>query len=188
MLPFRAILNAFCCCCCCWCCSNELKWEMPISSRLLLRRRAPTPLSPWRSELDRRSSMSSTTRSELERPLKSVMIVGLSGSDREFALVVESGGARGCTKLAPRVDPRLLDTPWACMRAWEQKLMLDLRRLLWRSKVFCAENGEGRTRYLEIEIYTYLTQFNKLTMQASLATYIMSPSCKFRSQLGFMIT
>lgn len=30
----------------------------------------------------------------------------------------------------------------------EQKEMFDLRRELCRSKVFCAEKGEGRTKYL----------------------------------------
>lgn len=29
---------------------------------------------------------------------------------------------------------------------FEQKEMFDLRRELWRSKVFCAENGDGLTR------------------------------------------
>lgn len=162
ILPFRAILKAFCCCCCCWCCSNELKWDIPISSRLLLRRRDPTPLSPWRRELDRLNNISSTTRSELDRPLKSVMIVGLSGSDNELALVVESGGARGGTKLAPMVDPLLLETPWAWINACEQKLIFDLRRLLWRSNVFWAENGEGRTKYLKWKEYIMKHYFSSV--------------------------
>ena len=149
ILPFKAILKAFCCCCCCWCCNNELKWDIPISSRLLLRRRDPTPLSPWRRELDRLNNISSTTLREFERPLKSVMIVGLSGSDKELALVVQRGGARGGAKLAPIVDPLLLETPWAWINACEQKLIFDLRRLLWRSNVFWAENGDGRTKYLK---------------------------------------
>lgn len=151
MLPYRPILIAvaFCCCCCCWCCQSELKCDIPISSRLLFLRLETAPLSPWRRELDRFSGISSTTRSELERPLKSDTMVGLSGSDKEFALVVESGGARCCGYAVLIDEPRLL-AAWACawIRAWEQKLMLDLRRLLCLSKVFWAENGEGRTRYL----------------------------------------
>lgn len=96
--------------------------------------------------------MSSATRSELERPRKWPCTVGLSGSDSELALVVASGG-RGDGKAVPeparpsdepRRDP--VAEPAACC---EQKLMLDLRRELCRSKVFCAEKGLGRTRYLQ---------------------------------------
>lgn len=153
MLPLRAILIAFafccCCCCCCWYCRSELKCDMPISSRLLFLRRQTTPLKPWRRELDRLNSISSTTLNEFDRPLKSVIIVGLSGKDKEFAFVVDSGGARGWVKTAPIPEPLRLATPCAWIRAWEQKLMFDFRRLLWRSNVFCAENGDGRTKYLQ---------------------------------------
>lgn len=75
------------------------------------------------------------TRKELERPRKSVAMVGLSGSDSELALVVESGGARG--DRLPSVEPRRLAPPAAAwISAPEQKLMFDLRRLLCLSKVF----------------------------------------------------
>lgn len=164
MLPLSAIFMAFafCCCCCCWCCKSELKWEIPISSKLLFLRLEPVPLRPCRKELERLSRMSSTTRKEFERPRKSVMIVGLSGSDKELAFVVDNGGARGCVKLAPIPDPRLLATPCAWIRAWEQKLMFDLRRLLCRSKVFCAENGDGRTKYLKIYVFLLPRKSNKI--------------------------
>lgn len=94
--------------------------------------------------------MSSATLSELERPRKWPCTVGLSGSDRELALVVASGGrgegkGPGGPPARPSDEPRRepVAEPAACC---EQKLMLDLRRELCRSNVFCAEKGLGRTR------------------------------------------
>lgn len=155
MLPFRAIFIPLwcCCCCCCWCCSNELKCDIPISSRLLLRRLTPALGSPCLKELERRRSMSSVTRSELDLPRRAPVTVGLSGSERELALVVARGGARGeLNPETPAPEPRRLFAPWDAIdwiRLWEQKLMFDLRRLLCRSNVFWAENGDGLTRYLK---------------------------------------
>lgn len=109
-----------------------MKCDIPISSRLLFLRLELAPLRPCRRELDLRSNMSSATRSEFERPLASVMMVGLSGSDNELAFVVGRGArGGGC----PIPDPRRLAT-WACIIDCEQKLMFDLRLLLCRSKVF----------------------------------------------------
>lgn len=141
----------------------------PMSSKLLF---LLLIVSPCLNELLRLSRMSSTTLRELERPRKAPATVGLSGKDKEFDLVVLNGGALG----KPIPDPRRLPVPapdkpaeataaLICDTSWaEQKLMLLFLLELCRSKVFCAENGLGRTRYT------------------------MSPSSSFRSQLGFMIT
>lgn len=80
------------------------------------------------------------TRNELERPRNDEATVGLSGSESEFDLVVTSGGGRLSGDGKPMPEPRLEPNGCVC----EQKLMLDLRRLLCLSKVFWAENGLGR--------------------------------------------
>lgn len=121
------------------------KCDTPSSSRLLFRLHID---SPCRSELDRRNSMSSTTRRELDLALRALPTVGLSGSDKLLALVVTSGGGRvmngGNAMLEPRLEPPKPSCPMV-----ELKLMLDFRRLLCLSNVFCAENGLGRRMYLE---------------------------------------
>lgn len=88
------------------------------------------------------------------------MIVGLSGKDKELAFVVDNGGARGWVKLAPIADPLLLATPCAWIKACEQKLIFDFRRLLCRSNVFWAENGDGRTRYLKQYVGSLYSGYN----------------------------
>lgn len=50
---------------------------------------------------------------------------------------------------SPMPDPRREPAAAAARLILEQNDMLDLRRELCRSNVFWAENGEGRTRYLE---------------------------------------
>lgn len=97
------------------------------------------------------------TRSELERPRAWLSWFGLSGSDNELLFVLPRGGARGVPKapidawlpmlLMPMPEPRL--DPAAAKFMFEQNEMFDLRRELCRSKVFCAENGDGLTRYLK---------------------------------------
>lgn len=128
-----------------WATDPKGKCDTPSSSRLLFRL---LMVSPCRSELDRLSSMSSTTRSELDRARSALPTVGLSGSDRLFALVVTSGGGRvmngGNAMAEPRLEPNAPPS-WPIV---ELKLMFDLRRLLCRSNVFWAENGLGRRMYL----------------------------------------
>lgn len=48
----------------------------------------------------------------------------------------------------PMPEPRLEFDPAAfpARLILEQNEMFDFRRELWRSNVFCAENGDGRTR------------------------------------------
>ena len=94
MLPLRAILMA-------------LLWfdgweappkDIPKSSKLLFLLALPTAVRPCLREFERRNRISSTTRREFERPLYPEPLpttVGLSGSDRELALVVRRGGGRG---------------------------------------------------------------------------------------------
>lgn len=95
----------------------------------------------------------SFTRSELLLPRVWPATVGLSGKEREFDLVVHKGGARGDPYpgkvFKPNPDPRLdaAATVWAIFK-FEQNDILDFLRELCRSNVFCAENGDGRTRYL----------------------------------------
>lgn len=124
------------------------KCDTPSSSKLLFRL---LMVSPCRSELDRRNSMSSTTRSELDRARSAPPTVGLSGSDRLFALVVTSGGGRVMNGGNAMVDPRLEPKPPPSCPIVELKLMFDFRRLLCRSNVFWAENGLGRRMYLRRE-------------------------------------
>lgn len=90
-------------------------------------------INPCRNELERLSKMSST-RSEWDRPRLAPSpdggpkeISGLSGNERELAFC-----GTGFVLLRRRLS--------------SQMLMCDRRRLLWRSKVFCAENGLGRIR------------------------------------------
>lgn len=99
----------------------------------------------------------SFTRRELLLPRVWPATVGLSGKEREFDLVVHKGGARGdpypgtpCIVFKPNPDPRLdaAATVWAIFK-FEQNDILDFLRELCRSNVFCAENGDGRTRYLK---------------------------------------
>lgn len=94
------------------------------------------------------------TLNELLRPLVCPTIVGLSGKERELDLVV-TNGARGvpypdpCNEFNWNPDPRRDPAaPAAAIFKFEQNDMFDLRRELCRSNVFCAENGDGRTRYL----------------------------------------
>lgn len=86
---------------------------MPISSRLLfLRLGSPIEGRPCLRELERLNKMSSVMRRELDLPLKLPATVGLSGSEREFALVVASGGALAAAKPPkPTPDPLLLPAP-----------------------------------------------------------------------------
>ena len=88
---------------------------------------------PCRKELERLIRMSST-RSEWDRPRLAPKadggpkeMSGLSGKESEFAFC-----GIGLALLRRRRS--------------SQMLMCDRRRLLWRSKVFCAENGLGRIR------------------------------------------
>lgn len=46
----------------------------------------------------------------------------------------------------PRRDPPAAAAAHAAAAILEQNEMLDLRRELWRSNVFWAEKGDGRTR------------------------------------------
>lgn len=79
---------------------------------------------------------------------------GLSGKESEFDFVVTNGGARGvpypvCDCGPPNVfnpipEPRR--EPAAAKLIFEQNDMFDLRRELCLSNVFCAENGDGRTK------------------------------------------
>lgn len=102
--------------------------------------------------------MSSTTLKLLERPRWKLATVGLSGNDKEFDLVVARGGGLPAwyPLRLPRAELLLLaicdDAPSCCNKFWEQKLMFDLRRLLCLSNVFCALNGLGRTKYLELNL------------------------------------
>jgi len=121
------------------------KCDTPSSSRLLFLLLMD---SPCLSELDLLSSMSSTTRSELDRARRALPTVGLSGNERLLALVVTSGGGLVMNGGKAIVDPLLeLPKPPSCPIV-ELKLMLDFLRLLCLSNVFCAENGLGRRMYL----------------------------------------
>lgn len=96
------------------------------------------------------------TRNELLLPRDWPATVGLSGKERELDLFGIIGGvARGvpypgrtpCSVFNPKPDPRRDADPtvWAIFK-FEQYDMFDLRRELCRSNVFCAENGDGRTK------------------------------------------
>lgn len=72
--------------------------------------------------------------------------------------MVAKGGARGSPYpgtppiwFSPNPEPRREADATACaMFRFEQNDIFDLRRELCRSKVFWAENGDGRTRYLNM--------------------------------------
>jgi len=120
------------------------KCDTPSSSRLLFRVLMD---SPCLSELDRLSSMSSTTRNEFDRARRALPTVGLSGNDRLLDLVVTRGGGLVMNGGKAMLDPRLEPKPsWPIV---ELKLMFDFLRLLCLSNVFCAENGLGRKIYLK---------------------------------------
>lgn len=93
------------------------------------------------------------TRNELLLPLVWPATVGLSGKEREFDLVVANGGARGdpypgpCKLFNPKPEPlRDADAQACAMFKFEQNDIFDFRLELCRSNVFCAENGDGRTK------------------------------------------
>jgi len=87
--------------------------------------------------------MSSETRKLLLLPRKGGCW-GLSGRDKLFAFIEIRLGGLGAEFLR-----------WikgiCCSNCAEQKLMLLFLLLLWRSNVFCAENGLGLIKYLKKE-------------------------------------
>lgn len=97
------------------------------------------------------------TRNELLLPRVWPPTVGLSGKERELDLFVTYAGTltddpypgKFCNVFKPKPEPRLdADAAAAAIFKFEQYEMFDLRRELCRSNVFCAENGDGRTKYL----------------------------------------
>lgn len=109
-----------------------------------------------------RRGLSSVTRSELLRARVCPTTLGLSGKERELDLVVTRAVARRGVPYPATPPPVTPPASWlrlkplprrepaaaaaAAMFRFEQNDIFDLRRELWRSNVFCAENGDGRTK------------------------------------------
>lgn len=98
------------------------------------------------------------TRNELLRPRTCCCAtVGLSGKERELDLFWTIVVLIRCDDPYPGIfwkvfsaspEPRREADAACAIFKFEQNEMFDLRRELCRSNVFCAENGDGRTKYL----------------------------------------
>lgn len=125
------------------------------------------------------------TRNELLLPRVWPPTVGLSGKERELDLFVTYAGAltddpypgKFCKVFKPKPDPRRdADAAALAIFKFEQYEMFDLRRELCRSNVFCAENGDGRTKYLR----NVLFRINKTFEQQKILTKLRINKAKNR--------